>query len=107
MLNKMITDKNFQHKNTHYISKERILWHYVPEKINIMTGRELQLQYNHSSSPVNTRIVRIAPKTRSGFQKKKKTLASAQNWQVNLSKTSPRRQCSDNHIQKWNQKDCL
>jgi hypothetical protein len=75
MLNKMITDKNFQHKNTHYISKERILWHYVPEKINIMTGRELQLQYNHSSSPVNTRIVRIAPKTRSGFQKKKKSFS--------------------------------
>lgn len=103
----MITDKNFQHKNTHYISKERILWHYVPEKINIMTGRELQLQYNHSSSPGNISIVRIAPIPKSDFKREKKTFGKCTKLIVNLSKSSPQRQRSDNHIQKWIQKDYL
>lgn len=55
-----MTGRELQLQNNHSSS---------PEKINIMTGRELQLQYNHSSSP--------------------------------------QRQCSDNHIQKWIQKDYL
>jgi cytolysin (calcineurin-like family phosphatase) len=79
---KLILQRNYNRQisniKAHVIlPKKRICRQTIPEMINIMTGRELQLQYNHSSSPGNISIVRIAPNTKIWFQKVKKNL-----WQV-------------------------